>query len=224
MLGIDVSHWLRPDANTSPERLFCHNYARGKGQAQMIPGWPYSFVAGLENRRTSWTALLDAQRLGRSDDVTEVTAVQVREVVTRLQQAGHHRDDDPDILVVFDAGYDVTRLAFLLADLPVELLGRVRSDRTFCFPPAPRVAGSVGRHAKHGAEFALGDPATHPAPDAETSTKTPRYGIARARAWPRLHPRLTSGAAWAQHTGELPIVAGSVIRLQVDRLPGDREP
>ena len=30
---------------------------------------------------------------------------------------------DPAILVIFDAGYDVTRLAFLLADLPVELLG-----------------------------------------------------------------------------------------------------
>jgi len=27
---------------------------------------------------------------------------------------------------VFDAGYDVTRLAWLLADLPVELLGRGR--------------------------------------------------------------------------------------------------
>lgn len=55
VLGIDVSHWLRPDANASPERLFCHTYARGKGQAQMIPGWPYSFVAALETGRTSWT-------------------------------------------------------------------------------------------------------------------------------------------------------------------------
>ena len=33
------------------------------------------------------------------------------------------------ILVVFDAGYDIIRLAFLLADLPVQLLGRLRSDR-----------------------------------------------------------------------------------------------
>ena len=40
-LAADVSNWLRPDAATSPERLFCHCYARGKGNAQMIPGWPY---------------------------------------------------------------------------------------------------------------------------------------------------------------------------------------
>jgi hypothetical protein len=39
-------------------------YGRGKGQAQMIPGWPYSFVAALEPGRSSWTAMLDAIRLG----------------------------------------------------------------------------------------------------------------------------------------------------------------
>src|ERR1019366_6840387 len=45
MLAVDVSNWLRPGAVTSPDRLFCHVFARGKGQAQMIPGWPYSVVA-----------------------------------------------------------------------------------------------------------------------------------------------------------------------------------
>jgi hypothetical protein len=38
VLGVDVSPWLRPDAATSPERLFCHVYGRGKGNAQLIPG------------------------------------------------------------------------------------------------------------------------------------------------------------------------------------------
>ena len=64
-LAVDVSNWLRPDAEASPERLFCHCYARGKGNAQLIPGWPYSFVAALEPGRTSWTLPLDAVRLGR---------------------------------------------------------------------------------------------------------------------------------------------------------------
>jgi hypothetical protein len=48
MLAVDVSSWLRPDAATSPGRLFCHVYGRGENQAQMIPGWPYSVVAALE--------------------------------------------------------------------------------------------------------------------------------------------------------------------------------
>ena len=145
VLAADVSNWLRPGAATSPERLFCHVYGRGKGQAQMIPGWPYSVIAALETGRTSWTAVLDAVRLGPDDDETEVTAAQVRDVVTRLIAAGHWREGDPAILVVFDAGYDVTRLACLLADLPVELLGRLRSDRVLQLPAPPRQPGTMGR-------------------------------------------------------------------------------
>jgi len=145
VLAVDVSSWLRPGAATSPQRLFCHVYGRGKGQAQMIPGWPYSVIAALEPGRTSWTAVLDAVRLGPDDDETAVTAAQVRGVVTRLIAAGHWREGDPAVLVIFDAGYDVTRLAFLLADLPVEVLGRLRSDRVMKLPAPPREPGTMGR-------------------------------------------------------------------------------
>src|SRR5258708_9345743 len=40
-LAGDVCNWRRPGGAASPRRGFCHVYARGKGQAQMIPGWPY---------------------------------------------------------------------------------------------------------------------------------------------------------------------------------------
>ena len=91
-LAADVSNWLRPDAAASLERLFCHCYARGRGNAQMIPGWPYSIIAALEPGRTSWILPLDAVRLGPADDATEVTAAQVRQVVERLAGAGYWPD------------------------------------------------------------------------------------------------------------------------------------
>src|SRR5579859_1154954 len=222
-LGVDVSNWLRPDAVTSPERMFCHVYGRGKGNAQMIPGWPYSFVAALEPGRSSWTAVLDAVRLGPDDDETAVTAAQVRQVITRLIAAGHWRAGDPGMLIVFDAGYDVTRLAWQLKDLPVEVAGRLRSDRVLYFPAPPR-GGGRGRPVRHGPEFALAGPATWPGPPVSTSTATSRYGTAVAAAWDRLHPRLTHRAAWLDHDGDLPVVEGTLIRLQVDYLPGDRDP
>jgi len=224
VLAADVSNWLRPGAATSPERLFCHVYGRGKGQAQMIPGWPYSVIAALEPGRTSWTAVLDAVRLGPDDDETEVTAVQVREVVGRLIAAGHWREGDLPVLIVFDAGYDVTRLAWLLADLPVELLGRLRSDRVMWLPAPPRQPGTNGRPRKHGCELALSRPENCPDPQVTTSTATSRYGMARAAAWDRVHPRLTHRAAWLDHDGPLPVIEGTLIRLQVDYLPGDRNP
>ena len=223
VLAVDVSSWLRPGAATSPGRLFCHVYGRGKGQAQMIPGWPYSVIAALEPGRTSWTAVLDAVRLGPDDDQTQITAAQVRDVVDRLVAAGHWHKGDPPILIVFDAGYDVTRLAWLLAGLPVELLGRLRSDRVLYFPAPPRRPGR-GRPARHGPELKLADPATWPDPQVTTLTQTTRYGSAAASSWDRLHPRLTSRAAWDDHDGELPVIEGTLIRLAVDHLPGDRDP
>jgi DDE superfamily endonuclease len=224
VLAVDVSPWLRPDAAGSPERMFCHVYGRGRGQAQMIPGWPYSFVAALEPGRTSWTAVLDAVRLGPADDETAVTAAQVREVVGRLTAAGQWTGGDPDVLVVFDAGYDVTRLAFELADLPVEVLGRMRADRVLQFPAPARTPATPGRPPRHGGEFHFADPRTWPAAAVTTTTATTRYGTAVATAWDRLHPRLTHRGAWAQHPGELPVLDGTVIRLTVERLPGDRNP
>src|SRR6478672_1755498 len=176
MLAVDVSSWLRPGAATSPDRLFCHVYGRGKGQAQMIPGWPYSVVAALEPGRTSWTAVLDAVRLGPDDDEIAVTAAQVRDVITRLIAAGHWRDGDAPVLVIFDSGYDLTRLAYLLADLPAQVLGRLRSDRVMQLPAPPRQPGTRGRPGKHGGELALADPATWPAP--HVTTLTSRYGTA----------------------------------------------
>ena len=222
-LAVDVSNWLRPDAATCAERLFCHCYARGRGNAQLIPGWPYSVVAALEPGRTSWTLPLDAVRLGPADDATEVTAAQLRQVTGRITAAGQWRDGDPDILVVFDAGYDLTRLAWLLRDLPVEVLGRLRSDRVMYFPAPPRAPGTTGRPSRHGAAFRLADPGTWPAPAAGTCTQTTRYGTARAMAWGRLHQQLASRAGWEHHHGELPIVEGTLIRLAVDHLPGHQD-
>jgi hypothetical protein len=190
----------------------------------MIPGWPYSFIAALEPGRTSWTLPLDAVRLGPADDATEVTAAQVRDVIARLTAAGHWREGDPDIIVVLDSGYDLTRLAWLLRDLPADVTGRLRSDRVMYFPVPSRVPGTNGRPPRHGARLVLGEPATWPEPAAATVTETSRYGTARAAAWPRLHQQLARRAAWEHHEGELPVIEGTLIRLAVEHLPGCRDP
>lgn len=234
VLVVDVSNWLRPDAPTSADRLFCHAYGRsGRSSDQFVPGWPYSFVAALESGWTSWCQLLDAVRLGPDDDVAEVIASQVRRVVVDLIEMGRWHAGDRDILIVFDAGYDAPRMAHLLDGLPVEVLGRMRSDRVMRRPtPSPSLSPTEyalsypqgGRPPKHGKEFRFAKPETWGEPDAATVQVTDRYGTARAMAWDRIHPRLTTRSAWIDHTGELPIVEGALIRLQVDRLPGGGDP
>ncbi|MET8001500.1 NF041680 family putative transposase [Nonomuraea glycinis] len=229
VLAADITPWLRPDAATSPERLFCHVYGRRKGDHQMIAGWLYSIIAALETGRTSWTAVLDAIRLLPDDDEAAVTAGQARDLITRLLEAGQWQEGDPDILLVVDAGYDTARLTFLLADLPVEVLGRLRSDRVL-LRPAPShqefllASPGGGRPPKHGVEFRMKEETTWGEPYQTTTTATSRYGTAVVSCWDRLHPRLARRSAWIDHVGDLPVIDGTLIRLQVEHLPGERDP
>src|SRR2546430_6897815 len=158
------------------------------------------------------------------DEEPGVTAEQTRGFIPRLIAGGQGRRGDLPVLVVFGAGYDVTGLAWLLADLPVELLGRLRSDRVMQLPAPPRQPGTNGRPRKHGRELTLSEPEAWPDRKVSTSTVTTRYGTARTAAWDRVHPRLTHRAAWLDHDGPLPVIEGTLIRLQVDYLPGDRDP
>jgi len=217
VLAVDVSPWPRPAAETSPQRSFCHTPGGCGNDARMVPGWPYSMVAALESGRSSWVAVLDAVRLRPNDDLSTVTATQLREVVDRLIAAGHWRPGDPPIRIVMDAGYDVTRLAWLLADLPVELTGRLRRDRVMLGPAPPDQRGKWGRPARHGTEMAFARPDTHPVPDHEQTADSDSRASMQVTAWHRLHPRLTRRGPWADHPGgpfgELPIIEGTVIRV-----------
>jgi hypothetical protein len=223
-IAIDVTPWPRPDAECSPGRLHCHRPCRCDGVRQTIPGWPYQVAVALAGGRSSWTWPLDVVRLGPDDDLTAVTAAQIRALVARLTQAGQWRPDDPPILFVVDAGYDVVRLSWLLGEVPVRLLGRVRADRVVYGPAGRRRGDHPGRPPRHGAVFRLGDPVTHPVP-AQASTSThDRFGKAVARCWGWLHPKLERRSSWADHKGQLPIVEGTLVHLGVERLPGDRDP
>ena len=218
-LAVDVCNWLRPEARTSPGRLFCHVHGRGKNAGQRVPGWPYSFVAALGPGASSWTAPLDAVRLGPGDDDTAVTAAQLREVAGRLAAAGHWRPGDPDIVVVMDAGYDVIRLAWLLADLPVVLCARLRSNRVFYRVPEPKPPGMAGQPRQHGAPLRCADEATWAAPSVTAGPGAGGRGSMRVLAWDRMHPRLCKDSAWHDHPGKIPLIEGTVIQLQ----PGGRE-
>lgn len=159
-LAADLACWLRPSAHTSPQRILCPAYGRGKDQHIPVPGWPYSVICALETGRSSWTAPVDALRLAPGDDAATVTAGQMRDLVERLIAAGRRKDGDPEIRIVVDTGCDVPRLAFLLKDLPVQVLGRMRSDRVLRRAVPCRELGARERPPHHGGEFVFGDPAT----------------------------------------------------------------
>ncbi len=173
-LAVDVCNWLRPEARTSPERMFCHVHGRGKNAGQMIPGWPYSFVAALGPGASSWTAPLDVARIGPDDDDTEVTAAQLREVAGRLAAAGHRWT------WIIIAAYTQLRLArALAADL------RLPWQRPQ--PPGAMTPARVRRGFRAVRE-ALGTPAAPPRPSrpgpgrpegSKNKRKAPRHHVGK---------------------------------------------
>jgi DDE superfamily endonuclease len=215
-LGIDVSSWLRPDAEASPGRMFCHVPGRGRSSGQVTPGWPYSFVAALGPGRSSWTAVLDARRIGPGDDESLVAAEQLRGVVGRLREAGHWKPGDPPVIIAMDSGYHATRLAWLLRDLPVIVVARIRSVRVYRRPAPPRLPGTRGRGTVHGAPFRCADPATHGAPGAEQDGERTGHGPVAVTAWHRLHQEVHRNVAgfedWPRGE-DLPVIEGTVIRI-----------
>jgi DDE superfamily endonuclease len=227
-LAVDVCNWLRPDAVTSPERLYCHVHGRGKNAAQMIPGWPYSFVAVLGPGRSSWTLPLDAVRLGPRDDQAEVTAAQLREVVTRLIEAGHWNPGDLPVLIVMDAGYSPVRLAWLLQDLPVTVVARVRSDRVFYGPAPERAPRTLGRPLRDGSPVRCDDPAAWRTAPLAADAESARHGPLAVAAWPRMHQALQRNCGgwqdWPPHT-DFPVIEGTLIRVAITRpAPGGPAP
>lgn len=141
--------------------------------------------------------------------------------------AGHQKPHDPEMLVVTDTGYDVVRLAWLLQDLPVIVLGRLRLDRVFYCPAGQRKGLTKGRGPRHGNRLALRDSATQTDPTITTTTATARYGCAAAMAFARMHPKIDARAGWKHYKTTMdqpPIIEGTVIWLTVERLPGDRHP
>ena len=121
-------------------------------------------------------------------------------------------------LFVFDAGYDGIALAEELRGERAEVLVGISSSRVFHHDPAVREDGVRGRPARHGTRFVLAEEATWTPPEHEIVLADPSYGAVRVRAWCGLHPKL-HGRGRRKGAAELPIVRGTVIRVDVEHLP-----
>lgn len=210
--AVDASTWDRCDAECSPERGFHYSASKHSNGQPIVAGWSYQWISQLDWAPDSWTAPMDALRITPATDATTATIDQVDALVARLPT---HREVP---LFVFDAGYDAIALGHGLTDTRAEALVRISPTRVFHGDPEPRPQGTIGRPRRHGPPIKLADPATWPNPDTELAATTARYGNVTVTAWHDLHPRLHSRGKW-RHFDQPPIVRGSVIRVDVERLP-----
>jgi hypothetical protein len=217
VFAVDVTTWPRCDAECSPERGYYYHPSRHSAGQPIIAGWAYQWVCQLSFDRDSWTAPVDAARLHPLDDTDQQAAVQVRTLLGRLPAGG------PVPWFVFDGGYDSAQLTLDLAEQRVAVLVRLRSDRCFYADPPPRPPGATGRPRRHGAKFNLADPATWPAPTTTLVCQDDQDGNVTVMAWSGLHPKQQRHPGHGSR-GPRPIVRGTIIRVQVERVPAKTRP
>ena len=215
VFAVDASTVERCDAECSPERGFYYSASRHSAGQPIVAGWHYQWICQLSWASDSWTAPVDVARIPPSADPTDATVDQLRRLVALLPA-------DAEVpMFVFDAGYDPIAIGHDLADERCEVLCRIREDRVF-YADAPakpnRPPETGGRPPRHGRRWKCSDPKSCPEPAARLVADDSRYGRITVTAWHEMHPRLSGRGHWSAHERP-PIVRGSVIRVDVERLP-----
>jgi hypothetical protein len=220
--AVDTSVWDRCDAETSPERGYYYHPSRHSAGQPIVAGWAYQFVARLNFVRESWTAPVDVERVRPAQDANVVAAGQVKALLDRLEEGETEGEAVP--LFVFDAGYDSVKLQRGLEGSPCQILVRLRGGRRFYYgdPGLSEPPAHVGRPRRHGPKMKCTDPSTWPEPSAEHACEDAGYGSVRVRAWAKMHPKVQNHEGRGTR-GPLPIVVGTLILVEVERLPrGER--
>jgi hypothetical protein len=208
--AVDASLWPRCDAETSPQRGYYHHHTRHSNGQPIVAGWNYSWLAQLPERCSSWTAPLRVRRIQPGENSNQVAAGQIRSFLCQRET------NQPRPIFTFDAGYEPVQLGTALAGLDVSILVRLRSGRCFYADPPPGPTG--GRPRRHGAKLVCDDPTTWPRPSDEWRTTDADYGWVRIQCWGGLHsiPQIHDRRGTRQAR---PIGRGTLIRLEVERLP-----
>jgi hypothetical protein len=208
--AVDTSVWPRCDAETSPDRGFYHHHTRQSHGQPIVAGWNYSWLVQVPEPCSSWTAPLRVRRIQPGANINQVAAEQIRSF---LRQA---ETDKPRPIFTFDAGYDPVQLGLALAGLDVSALVRLRSGRCFYADPPPGPTG--GRPRRHGSKFVCDDATAWPKPTQEWSTTDADYGQVQLQCWRGLHAIPQNHEKRGTRQAR-PIVRGTLIRLEVERLP-----
>src|SRR5260370_13276952 len=84
-LGIDATSIQRPESQTSPDRTVVYVPNLPASSKPISYGWQFSTVVLLPHQPSSWTAVLDQQRIRSEQTSGEVAATQLRALAPLLR-------------------------------------------------------------------------------------------------------------------------------------------
>ena len=191
--AIDATPQPRIEAATLPDR----SWLKSEKDEPARPGLKFSWLVRLVQRKPSWVAPMDVQRIATTSTDTQTAVAQVQaldKLSTRLK------------VVVADSLYgNHGFLSVFLVVKSVAALVRLRQNQNLYAAPPPRVPGQRGAPRKHGPIFKLKQPSR---PAARSETFVLNGQTVQLQAWTALHLR------------QLPALAGLLLRVQFVKADG----
>ena len=176
-IGIDASTIARPAAVTSADRMAHHVHNLPACKTPVSFGSHFSTVVALAEPVSSWTYLLDQQRISSQTSAIAVAEAQLRRLLPYLPTP---------VIVVLDRGYDANWLWCRCSALQVNVLGRIKSNRGL-YRVAPPPTGKRGSPRKDGAKLQPNDATTHHDPDGVWKGNDAKQRPVEVTWWKHLH-------------------------------------
>jgi DDE superfamily endonuclease len=207
--AIDVMAVRRMNSPTLKDRVFCHGAKREVSGTGIIIGLPFSILAYVEQRGTSWAPSLHTQRVKPDQSAVEVAVKQASWIAEQLPAKA-----SPEIAL--DGSYGNLKFFRAIRGVRCFATARMRNDRVLYQIPQTPPAGEKkpGRPPKYGPEFHFADPQTWPTPDEVYEFEDAKHGRVRLELWSDLRFRTKK-----EEIVDISTVARSQIHLERDKPP-----
>jgi hypothetical protein len=183
--ALDVMSLRRMHSPTLQERVYCHGAPREVGGQGSIVGLPYSLLAFVEQRGSSWAPTVHTQRVKPGESAVAVALTQTSWLAAQLP---------PELTAetALDGAYGNLPFFRGVQGQRLFVTARLRNDRVFYQIPSPPPAGTKqrGRPVKYGAVFKCSEAATWPPPDETLELEDASYGRVRLQLWAALRLRV----------------------------------
>jgi hypothetical protein len=187
-VGIDTSGIARPRSVTSADRSAQHVHNLPECDKPITYGWQFSTMVALPETASSWTYILDQQRVSTETTSAHVAFAQLSQVAPSLPK---------NTIAVLDRGYDSTWLWCQCSILPLKgTLVRLKGNRCF-YRVTPGRTGKRGAPRKDGDKLQPDDPRSHGTPSGHWQGQDVRERESEISWWHHLHVK---GARWLEMT------------------------
>ena len=176
-LGIDATSIERPESKTSSDRTVVYKSNLPESSKPISYGWQFSTVVVLPKQPSSWTVVLDQQRIRSDQTSVEVAATQLRQLAPLLECRP---------IVASDRWYSCAPFLLATQGLPFDKLLRLKRKRVL-YHAAPAPTGKRGAPRKDGERFQCGDPSTYGEADGNWQGSDAKGHAVEITWWTGLH-------------------------------------